>query len=247
MKCISSPALDDFQIVSYVEGEADDAVVAHINQCQFCSERANRWTLLQNQFRKQLYRSNCPTSVELGDYHLGLLTAPQALIVSQHLRECALCSREVAELEEFLADPVPEVGLLRAAKLLIARLVNGNTEPGRQVNDGFTQVSVHALRGEVKGPLTFKADGIVIVLDIQPTSDGKANLLGQVAADSAEDQDQWTGALVELRQDKHLEFSATLDDLGSFQYQDIIPGPKELQITKKDGSLIVVSSFDVSI
>jgi hypothetical protein len=39
MNCITSPALDDTQILSYIEGEADDVVVAHIKECPFCSER----------------------------------------------------------------------------------------------------------------------------------------------------------------------------------------------------------------
>ena len=248
MNCISSPALDDAQILSYVEGEADDMVVAHLNQCQYCNDRAKHWTLLQGRLRKKLYRASCPTTVELGDYHLGLLSAPQALIVSQHLRECLLCKREVADLEDFLADRIPEVNLFKAAKVIIARLVSGNIDSGTQGKNGLTQVSVHVLRGEAKGPLTFKADGIVIVLDVQPTRDGMANILGQVAADSTGDQDQWTGGSAELRQENSTDFYTTLDDLGSFQYQDVIPGPKELQITKKDGSLtVVVSNFEVSI
>src|SRR6266498_2647150 len=126
MKCITSPALDDIQIVSYIEGEADDGVVAHIKECLFCRERANRWTLLQNGLREQLYRVTCPTPVELGDYHLGLLPAPQVLVIAQHVRECPLCRREVADLKNFLDDLAPEISLLGAARVLIARLISGN-------------------------------------------------------------------------------------------------------------------------
>src|SRR5215212_4771997 len=158
MKCITSPALDDTQIVSYVEREADDTVVAHIKECPFCSEKVTQWTLLQNSLRKQLYRVTCPTSMELGDYHLKLLPDPQALIVAQHVRECPLCRREVAELENFLNDLAPKAGVIETAKMLIARVIG-------EAN-GFTASSV-ALRGEVKGPLTLEADGIVIILDIQ--------------------------------------------------------------------------------
>jgi hypothetical protein len=236
MKCITSPTLDDIQIVSYVEGEADDGVVAHIKECLFCSERANRWTLLQNRLRKQLYRATCPTPIELGDYHLGLLPAPQVLVIAQHVRECPLCRREIADLESFLDDLAPEVSLLGAARVLIARLINGNT--------GEATSTVPALRGEAKGPITLEADGTIIVLDIQPINEGSVNILGQIAAD---DQDQWTGAFVELRQGNELQFSTTVDDLGTFQAQGIMLGSKELRIYSKDNSLTVVSNFDVSI
>jgi anti-sigma factor RsiW len=137
MKCITSPALDDTKIVSYVEGEADDAVVAHIRACPFCSERVNRWTLLQNSLRKQLYRVTCPTPMELGDYHLGLLPPPQVLVIAQHVRECPFCRREVAELEDFMGEQAPEVSLLGAARVLIARLVRGPLTSGQPGESGF--------------------------------------------------------------------------------------------------------------
>ena len=245
MKCITSPALDDTQIVSYIEGEADGSIVAHINKCPFCSERAGRWALLQNRLKKQLYRFDCPTSMDLGEYHLGLLPAPKVLLVAKHLRDCSLCRHEVAELENFLEDPAQEVSLLGAAKVLIARLINGLAESGMQDKNGFSP-AVPVLRGNTKGPLTFKADSVVIILDIQPSDEGKVNILGQVAADSTDDQDQWTGALVEIRLGSHLEFSSTLDDLGSFQAEGLVPGTKELRITSQNKSLTVISNFEVS-
>lgn len=227
MKCISSPALDDTQILSFIEGEADDAVVAHLRECAYCSEKARKWTLLQNRLSRQSYRANCPTPMELGDYHLGDLPAPQALVVSAHLRECLLCKREVAVLEDFLNSLAPESGLLGAAKVLVARLMGSQSEAGL----------APALRGEAKGPLTFEADGVVIVLDIQPRNEGSFNILGQVAAD---DQDRWTGALVELHQGDQLKCSTMIDDLGAFQCEGMMAGKQELRILPTDGSPVVV-------
>ena len=237
MKCITSPALDDSKIVSYVEGEADDEVVAHIGACPFCSERANRWTLLQNSLRKQLYRVTCPSPMELGDYSLGFLPDSRKLVVAQHVRECPSCRREVAELKDFMGELAPGVSLLGAARVLIARLVRGPSKSG-------LFPSGVALRGEAKGPITLEAEGVVIVLDLQQTEEETVDILGQVAAD---DQDQWTEALVELRQDNELQFSAMVDDLGAFRLTGIIPGSKELRILSKDNSLTVVSNFDVQI
>jgi hypothetical protein len=61
--------------------------------------------------------------------------------------------------------------------------------------------------------------------------------LGQLAA---EDQDQWTGALVEIWQGEQLQLSTTVDDLGAFRSDSMEPGSKELRITPRDGSRIVV-------
>lgn len=236
MKCITSPALDNVEIVMYVDGEADEAVVAHIQQCPFCTERARQWTLSQNRLRKQSYRVNCPTPVELGEYHLGYLPDPQELVIARHLQECALCRREVAVLEDFLGNLAPETGLLGAVKVLIARLISV------QSGNNLTPV-LPALRGESKGPLTFEVEGVVIVLDIQLAKTGTFKILGQVAAD---DQDQWTEAVVELRQNNQLQSSTTVDDLGAFRFEGILAGEQELRIISGDNSRIVVSNFTVA-
>ena len=231
MKCITSPALEDVEIATYVDGEADEAVVAHIQQCPYCSERARQWTLLQNRLKKQSYRVNCPTPMQLGDFHLGLLPAPPALVVSAHLRDCLLCKREVAVLESFLSSLAPETSLLGAVKVLIARLISGQ---------GDLAPAGGALRGEAKGPLTFQANGIVVLLDIKSTKEGEADIFGQLAT---EDQDQWTDALVELRKDDQLLASTWVDDLGTFQYTSVIPGGQELRIWPQKGPVVIVPDF----
>ncbi|HEX9333633.1 MAG TPA: hypothetical protein VF896_17200 [Anaerolineales bacterium] len=164
-----------------------------------------------------------------------MLPASQMLMIGQHLSECPHCAREIAQLEVFfLGDLAPtENNLLGQAKVLFARLVGGSA--------GESAPTFAALRGAAKGPITFEADGIVIVLDVQPTNEGKVNILGQVAAD---DQDQWTGALIELYQGGELQSSSTVDDLGAFHSEGIMPGSKELRIIPKDSSLIVVSNFE---
>ena len=231
-QCISPPELDDKQLLIYLDGNADKEIVSHLERCEYCREKAENLANLQNELISRLYRINCPSSLELGEYHLHMLPASQMLMVRQHVSECPHCTRELTQLEEFfLSDLAPtENSLLGQAKVLIARLM------GAEVDSGLAP----ALRGESKGPLTFEADGIVIVLDIQPVNDGKVHILGQVAADN---QDQWTGALVEFRQGDELQFSTTVDDLGAFRSDSIEPGSKELRITPKDGSLILVSNF----
>jgi hypothetical protein len=229
LKCITPPALDDAQIVSYVDGEAEEAVVAHIKECPYCSARANQWSLLQNRLRKQSYRRTCPTPMELGDYHLGYLPDPQELVVAQHVRECPLCKREVAELEEFLAEQ-------DSLKILIARLVSG----GRSA----PTPAVPALRGEAKGPLIYEAEDIVITLDIQPGANGQASIQGQVAAD---DQDQWTGAIVRLLQTDMPELTVSLDDLGAFGFEEVRPGSIQLRITSPNGIEVQIPDIDIPV
>jgi len=184
--------------------------------------------------------------MELGEYRMGLLPAPDVLLVTRHVRECPLCKREISQLEDFLENPNPQVDLLSTTKVWIARLMNGHNGSGAQDINTFAKTGP-ALRGEAKGLLTFQAESVVIVLDIQPTIGGMVNILGQVAADSEDEQDQWTGAIIEVQQNNDLEFSTIVDDLGSFQSNSIGPGVKELRITSKDNSFLIVASFEVLI
>ena len=233
MKCISSPALDDAQIMQYMEGEGDDTVASHIRECPYCREKATTWTRLQNRLQKQLYRVSCPSPMELGDYHLRLLPAPQALVIAQHVRECPLCKRELAELEDFLADPDAQPGFFGAVKVLVARLIN-------QPEMGHAGV---ALRGETKGPLILEAEGIVITLDIQPATQGNLSVLGQLAAD---DQDHWDGAEVQLRQAETL-LTSHVNDLGAFDFEAIHPGSVQMTITSPQGTVLKIPDIDINL
>jgi hypothetical protein len=174
--------------------------------------------------------------MELGEYHLNILPASRKLVIAQHLRTCPHCTREIAQLESFLKDTAP-VSLLAQAKVIVARLA------GAVGQAGLAPIPI-ALRGEARGPITLEADGIVIVLDLRPATGGKASILGQVAAAN---QDEWTGARVELSQADQYEFSTTLDDLGAFRLESVPVGTKQLRIIPGGEALIVVAEFEISV
>jgi hypothetical protein len=232
MKCITSPALDDTQIISYVEGEADNDIVAHIKQCPYCAERSRQFNLLQQRMKARLYRSTCPSSMELGEYHLGLLPAPQKLVIAEHVRGCPHCRREIAELAEFLVEPDVQSDLFITARVLFARLLDSGATP-----------AFGALRGESKGPLMFEADGVVITLDVQPGSNSHVSILGQLAAD---DQDEWTGAKVELRQADLPPLTTSLDDLGAFRFEAVRPMATKFIITSNLNVVIETPEIDLT-
>ena len=211
MNCISPPELSDRQLLEFLDGEAEPETTHHLGTCQYCRNKADALARLQNGLTARLYRITCPSPLELGEYHLQILPSSQMLVMAQHVRECPHCEAEVAQLENFLQDLTPGVktGFLGAIRVLAARLVSGNDPALRP-----------ALRGGSKGPLIFEADGVVITLDVQPGSSGQASILGQLAAD---EQDQWTGAKVELQQSDSPQLIVSLDDLGAFRFEDSSP------------------------
>jgi hypothetical protein len=239
MNCISPPGPEDRLLLAYLDGEADPETKLHLEQCLYCRERADALARERNILTSRLYRISCPSTEELGEFHLRMLPPDRMLIVSQHLRECPHCTREIAQLKEFLSDlaPGPEGGLLRQTKLLIAQLVAGQ--------GGFVAGEPSfALRGESEGPLTYEVDGILIVIDIQQAIDGKINIFGQIAADR---QDDWTAALVKLKQEAQLELTTAVDDLGAFRFEGLSPSPVDLQIEARDGTVVVIPTFEDSV
>lgn len=239
MTCISPPEPEDWLLTAFLDDEADQDLTLHLQECSHCRERVEALAREQNLLTSRLFRISCPSATELGEYHLRMLTAPQMLMVSQHLRECPHCTKEISQLEEFLSDlgPGPERGVLGMAQVLIARLVSGGKA------SGATGEPAYALRGEGQGPMTFEVGGILIVIDFQQASDGKLNLLGQVATDQ---QDDWTDATVELWQGDQLQRETTVDDLGTFRFEDLRPGLMDLKIEARNGTVVMVPTFEGS-
>jgi hypothetical protein len=239
--CISPPELTDSQLLRFLDGEADKTTKLHLDVCEYCLDKAGDLAHLQN----QLYGLAHPSPLELGEYHLRILPKSKAVTIEQHLRGCAQCRQEVEELEVFLGDLAPsaEDSLAKKAKVLIAKLVGGQAGIGRSGELGFAPAMV-ALRGEDKGPLAFEAEGIVITLDVQSGSKGQVSIQGQVAAD---EQDQWTGAVVQMLRDDLPESTAVLDDLGAFGFEEVQPGSIQLKITSTNDIEVQIPDIDITL
>ena len=243
MNCVSPPELDEVQLLAAIDGEADPRTAAHLAGCPYCRARADELAALQKNLTARLYRLACPSSLELGEYQLGMLEKLQAAAVAAHLRECPHCSLETARLTSYLDEPAlsTQAGLLDGIRVLVARLAGDRSEGGPHAAGSFTPAFA-MLRGGDQGPITLEADGILILLDIRPTAGGEATILGQVAA---QEQDSWTGAQVELIQGDRPPLSARVDDLGAFRFEGVVPGPVELRITPESGVITIRADVEV--
>lgn len=236
--CVLPPEPDDIQLLAYLDNpQANQETAQHLQMCPYCRQRAENLNRYQKRLATKLYRITCPSPMELGEYHLRTLTAPQRLVVAQHLRECPHCMQEISRLEEFMSELTPRSDVLDTAKIRFARLVSGGTQTG------FPQASP-ALRGVSKPLPIFEAGGVVISLDLQQGPHGEISILGQMAAD---DQDQWTGATVELKQAYLMPVYTSIDDLGAFKFDAVDPGSTQMTITSPDGMVIQTETVFISI
>lgn len=236
MECTQPPALTEDQLTAALDGEAASEVLQHLERCPGCSGRLQRAGQLESALRAGLWRWECPSPQALGDYHLQLLHTDQRAAVARHLDTCPHCAAELADLRAFLAaGPAPAA---RPRPFRLPRL----PRPGELVAALVPQTPVMALRGSSAGQVTARASGIAIFLEFQPAASG-FELTGQIIAEKK--QDEWVGALAELRQADALICTATLDEFSEFKCALPTAEPATLRIRAHTGRVVVLDGLDL--
>jgi hypothetical protein len=242
MTCVSPPELDDGDFLTYVDGEADHRVVAHLEQCPHCREKARRLARFQGRLTSQLYRITCPSPLELGEYHLGMLSTAQAEAVAEHLASCPHCVREIAQLEGYLAELEPslEPDLLKQVKrrvrvLIASRLIRDNSEGDWPRQPALTPAYA-GVRGDEGELFIYQADDIQVVIEIQDDVErpGRKTILGLVVG-LGDDQDM-EAHLWQAGQRVTVE---PVDELGNFVIPDLIPASYELILVSSEKEIHV--------
>ena len=227
--CTSPPELSDRELLAYIDGEADDQIVAHLEQCPSCRDRARHLARLQNSLTAQLYRITCPSPVELGEYHLGVLPLDQMAAVAKHLTECPHCTREVAQLKNYLVEltppqePSPLEQIKRQVSVLVARLVNDGSKAGPLAQPAPAP-AYEGIRGRTEESYLYQADDAQIVVEVQDDAEmpGRWIILGLIIGMEP------AGLEAHLWQAEQRVAMVSVDELGNFVISDLAPGSYEL-------------------
>ncbi|MBA3943861.1 MAG: zf-HC2 domain-containing protein [Herpetosiphonaceae bacterium] len=236
MPCSVPPPLSADQISVLIDGTATPEEHTHLSQCPYCSERLAQARALEQRLVTTLKRWDCPSTQQLGEYHLGVLSAVEERVVRRHLEECALCKAEVEELRQFLATAPDEQ---EQPQMILVPKTRPHTF-GEVIARLIPQRSSLALRGSSREPIVAEADGTTVIVEIERTPNEQIVIVGQIAAD---EQDGWTGALVEVRQADLLMATARVDDLGGWQCGPLPIAPSTLRITPKEGNSIILPAL----
>lgn len=229
MACVSPPELNDRELLTYIDGEAEQQVVVHLERCPHCREKAHRLARLQGRLTTQLYRVICPSPLELGEYQLGVLSTAQAQVLAQHLAECPHCAREAAQLKDYLAElapalePSPLERIKERARVLVARLVSGGPGVGLFEQPALTPAYA-GVRGEEREPYLYQAEDIQVVVEVQDDAEqpDRKVVLGLVIGAKP-------GELkAHLWQADQRAAVVPVDELGNFVILDLAPGSYEL-------------------
>ena len=236
--CMFPPELDDKQLLTYLDDpEANRETALHLEQCSYCREKAEALDLLQKRMTSRLYRVTCPSPIELGEFHLRMLPASQMLIIRQHLRECPHCAREISRLEEFMIEPDPQPGLIKSARVLIARLIK---TPGMdQDSEDFLGAPAFAgLRGEGEDePFIYQAGNVRVVIEVQEDLEemGLKTLLGLV---TGLETNEFT---IQVVHGDQVIATTSVDEIGNFIIPHLSPGHYKLILSGSNMEIHVQS------
>jgi hypothetical protein len=241
MECRQPPPLSDEEINAALDGVASADVTDHLAGCSHCRARLAQAQEFEYHLGAALHRWDCPSSQQLGEYHLGLLGGAADRAIAAHLRVCARCTQEVEELRLFLGDdaaravtPAPAAERPWQSRTplqtVIARLL-----PSRPST---------AVRGAGRAPMVAQSPLATVVLDPVTQGTQETMLVGQIA-DDQNDQDRWTGALVAAYRQGAFVGVAVVDDLGSFTCGPLPSGVLDIHITSETGPSIRVNDVPV--
>jgi hypothetical protein len=245
MTCNLKLALLDRDLLAYLDGEATEEVIFHLEHCDHCRQRAQALADQEESVLARLYRTACPDAHLLGEYHLGFLSGREAENVAQHLAGCPHCRHELAQLEDFVGELAPtlELGRLDQARqslrVWIARLLDreaGASGPGLPA---LAPLGL-GVRGEDNGPQLYQAGAVQLSIDLQADSQrpDRNLLLGlMIGVDPA-------GFEAHLwRAGRHL-LTVPVDELGNFAFPDLEAGRYDLIVAGPDTE-IHVQDFQV--
>ncbi len=174
-----------------------------------------------------LFRSDCPSKLDLGEYELGLLSSQRRNELASHLTACPQCQVDLVQMQQFMALPAigiettpsraaVESPLLDRIKIIVVDLLS---QPA-----GFLQSPVSmqpVMRGSEREMRTqvIQADAYIVALTAQSknASQPQQQIIGDITPlDDDDDSFQdWTANLwlsgellasTEVSEDSHFMF-----------------------------------------
>ncbi len=238
MACETLSRFPDGTLLMVLHGDADPAAVRHVDGCADCTAELKQLRRANSRLLSALYRSDCPPSLEIGEFRSGLLAASDRARVAAHLTTCPHCTRELRDLDRFLAQTdaptLPErvAALQGQVKVLIARLANGFslTQPG--LAPAFA-----GLRGDYSEALTYQAAEYRVICEVDQDEQQMQRrvLTGLVTGPQA----ALTSA--HLWRDGQVSAQASIDSFGNFEFPHLEPGDYELILSGGDTEIHVQS------
>ncbi|MFW5942640.1 MAG: hypothetical protein ACOCXI_12625 [Chloroflexota bacterium] len=227
----------DADLLAYLDGELPPQRAREIEQSASNRQRLAELAQQERRLAEYLYRSACPDAHQLGEYHLQLLSGPEAERIAAHLKMCPCCAQEVKQLQAYLDDVESDLdySVLERLKVLVARL-----SPDLDVGGPLVGPALAGVRGGDSGPLVYTAEDVQVSLEVQDdvAAADRRSVLGLVLGADAE------GWHVYLWRENEEIAHTTVDELGNFVLDGVEPNTYRLLL---HGEQVLVHIPDLTV
>lgn len=209
MTCTAPPEPADTDLLAYLEGAGNSAIISHLSGCEYCLSRAMTLQRDQQMLMAHLYRSTCPTVETIIAYEQQTLPGDLAPQVIDHLAVCPHCTREKAQLKGFLKETGRDLDrdIFASVKLAIGTLI------------GPDMLTLHlsGVRGAESSEQVYQAGDLMLALEVEPDPHDQTqrSLLGLIG------KNEWIGSRVSLRSDERLAGQTVIGEFGQFVLQGL--------------------------
>ncbi len=238
---------EDLMSYAYDDDTLSPEEREHLAHCAICQEQLATYTSTNTRLRSNLYRSICPSAVDLNYYCLGVVSPEQRTAIASHALDCPACADDIALIRRQQAafDPFAPAtfSLRRAVRRLFATLVVQQAQP--------------VLRNQpAKGgwPRQYRAESVDLSLHLSRGGAGNGDimLLGIItSSDNTETVNAFEGMTVKLfsSNDEHTEeeeplLTTLVDDVGNILLEPV-PAGTYTMLVHLPGRDVVIEGLDI--
>lgn len=260
MECSEPGIIRDEELFAYLAGEkVRPAVAQHIALCPYCSSQVAVYQRIEQFLLKRLYRYDCPSSLVLGDYQLGLLDSPANEQVARHLESCVHCAHELTTLGVFLQQeasvPVEQVSTssnhhhVRHRQPPLQQTVSSNVQRVMAIllpPLPHPALVREAAQSASPWPRRYEAQDVHIVMQLEeiPGQNMAFQLIGFVTRDDTALQ-ALQGIQVRLSSASQVIYTQQIDDLGNFIFSPLSPALYEMELRFPD-RIVVIDQLEIT-
>jgi len=237
MSCISTPLSED-QLLAAMSGVAEDSVLEHLRQCEFCAMRLQRLEKAEEKFQQKMYRWDCPDDEQLGDFSLNLLQENREQI-AEHVKICPACQSDLMELQRFM-DAVDQDESSERQSKRAAALPPRPTRPSIRVPSSLMRRSVlqaAMFRGDESQVFEFEDVKLVILVTQEQ---GYFELGGQLLGKGLS---RWPNGLVKAQQKEGRPVLGIINERHKFRCRLSTDGDVTLTISAQDGTVFSIEGI----
>lgn len=222
--------LEDWELDRVADGEGTPEM--HRTLAQSVADQQRLVEIKREEFllRQTLFRADCPSTLLLGEWQLGMVPTEQAHPLQSHITHCPHCAAELAQIQSAMNAPV---SLTPTREPILRRLVM-KLESLLDEVAGTTAASPVALRGETWSGLYTSGD-YMISLTKRRAKNGYS-LQGSVIMPDPAARGQ---AQLTLKQNETVIVKSPLSAAATFAFDQVPPGRYELIVTTASSELVV--------